>query len=172
MFAALSSGLPSGFPDRLNAANSQAYLDNLPSGEVLTLLAEGKLIPEIAIIFGLDIVATAKWINKNISQEDYNLAKQTSAEIHVARAEKVLTQIPKNAQEAAMMRAYADKAMSIAERLDPNRWGTKRNPAGEQVVVPIQINIRGDIPGLQVLENRNTLPAPELENPKLENDTV
>ena len=142
-------------------AQSHTYAARMPKervNEILTSVGVDVILEEIAAgnlpvvvcyRLGTPHLAFRKWLRNNAPEEQLREAFSACAEACLMRATASLTIVPDSAQEASMVKAYADKLTSLAEKLDPDTWLPSRNT--QQASASVVFNLPPSIPGVSQL---------------------
>lgn len=124
-------------------------LNRLTKDVILEDMARGNLPNALAIRYNVPIIKFRRWLEQNTSAEELSEAMTFAAESMVVKSQAVLTHEPPSGPAGAMIRAFADRALDIAGKLKPTTWGSQKEQQGAGTA--IQINITGNIPGLEAL---------------------
>jgi hypothetical protein len=121
-------------------------LDGIGKNMILEGMASGLLPNELALMYNVPLLMFRKWVIESIPDEEFREAMRVSAETLMAIAKRVLTLDPDSAAQGAQLRAYSDRLVQVAERLDAEAWAQQK--AKGDAPPSVMINIQGDVPGL------------------------
>lgn len=143
-------------------------LNRLTKDVILEDLARGNLPNALAIRYNVPVIKFRRWLERNTSAEELSEAMTYAAESMVVKSQAVLTHEPPSGPAGAMIRAFADRALDIAGKLKPVEWGNQKEQQGAGTA--IQINITGNIPGLEALNapTQPTAPLPTAPQKQLQ----
>lgn len=110
---------------------------------VLEAVAHGRLINEVGIHLGLPLMWFTEWVAENVDGAQMAQAKLIGAETMMMKAQMVLSIDPTSTHEAAQARALAAEYVRVAEKLDHQKWGTRRADGLAGQTVNIQMNLGG-----------------------------
>lgn len=108
---------------------------------VLEAVAHGRLVNEVGIHLGLPLLWFTQWIESNVDGAQLAQAKLLGAETMMMKAQMVLSVDPTSTHEAAQARALAAEYVRVAEKLDHQKWGTRRADGLAGQTVNIQMNL-------------------------------
>jgi hypothetical protein len=157
-FERIMSPSTQAMPLDMSQAMVDHVLNRMGAALILEDLARGNLPNALAIRYNVPVIKFRRWLERNTTAEDLSEAMTYAAESMVVKAHTVLTHEPASGPAGAMVRAFADRAMEIAGKLQPVEWGNQKEQQGAGNA--IQINIVGDIPGLEALKSANPAPTP------------
>ena len=155
-FQALQKSQASDVAPVKTEAEAVQLLNDIGTSTILENIAHGSLPFELALKFDVPVLVFRKWLTQNVTTAQMSESKNACAEAMMYRAQLALTQVPRSGPEGTIIKAYADRLTSMAERLDPRQWGPPKTT--EPPAPPVVINITGEVPGLDAF---NTMGAPK-----------
>lgn len=110
---------------------------------VTETVATGRLPNEIALQLGLPVIWFSQWCEANVDGAEMAKAFELGAESYMLKAQMVLTVDATSTHEAAQARALAAEFTRMAEKLDHQKWGSRRADGLAGQTVNIQMNLGG-----------------------------
>lgn len=127
---------------RLSDADCEVAMVRFGGAAMVTeTVASGRLPNEIALQLGLPVMWFDTWCETHIDGAEMARALKLGAESYVLKAQMVLTVDPTSTHEAAQARALAAEYVRLAEKLDHQKWGSRRADGLAGQTVNIQMNL-------------------------------
>jgi hypothetical protein len=115
---------PATFPTRM--ANSAAYFDNIGIDLIAELYARGHTLTAIAALLQISMPKLSTWVNADPEREArMKEAGQLAAQAFVDEATRVLSGVVEGEISPKGARDMADHLKWMAERMNPEKFGSK-----------------------------------------------